>query len=265
MKEFQSIRRLLSTARRAADVYRMIQPGDRIAVGLSGGKDSVALLCTLYNLQRFYPAQFDLCAVTIDMGFEGMDFSPAIQFCHEAGIEYRVVPTELAKIVFEYRKESNPCSLCAKMRRGALHDAALEMGCNKIALGHHMDDVVDTFMLNLLHEGRIGSFAPVTYLSRKKITVIRPFVFTPEKDIQYFMRRNPGLPLIRSLCPEDKHTERETVHQMINAWDREHKGVRHRLFGALQRAGIDGYGIGTGTCSSPENSELCYPNQGETV
>lgn len=242
MTEFRSIRRLLSTARRAADTYHMIEAGDRIAVGLSGGKDSAALLCTLYNMQRFYPKPFTVCAVSVDMGFDGMDFSQTEAFCRDAGIEYKVVHTELAQIIFDVRHESNPCSLCAKMRRGAIHDAALSLGCRKIALGHHMDDVVDTFMLNLIHEGRIASFAPVTYLSRKDVTVIRPFVFTPEKDIKYFIRQNPEVPLVKNLCPEDKHTERETVHQMIDGWDRAHRGVRHRIFGALQRADVDGYG-----------------------
>ena len=259
MVEFHAIRRLLSTSRRAVDVDHMIEEGDRIAVGVSGGKDSVALLCTLHTLQRIAPKHFTLCAVTVDMQLEGMDFSPVVDFCERAEIPYRIVPTDIAKIIFEIRRESNPCSLCAKMRRGALHDAAIAMGCNKLALGHHMDDVVDTFMLNLLHEGRIGSFSPVTYLSRKNITMIRPFVFTPEKDIRYFMRQNPELPLIKSTCPEDRHTERETIKQQINAWERQYKGVRHRLFGALQRADIDGYGIHAeeenGTASRTEPSE----------
>ena len=235
--EFNSIRHLLSCARRAIDDYNMIEDGDKIAVGISGGKDSIALLCALINLQRFYPKKFELCAITISMGFEGMNFSPVTRFCNEAGVEYRIVETELAHVIFDVRKESNPCSLCAKMRRGMLHDAAKEMGCNKLALGHHYDDVIDTFMLNLFHEGRLGAFLPVTYLSRKDITLIRPFIYAPEKDIRYFVSKN-DLPIVPTLCPEDGHTERETVKKLVDDLDRQYKGLKHRIFGAMQKGGI---------------------------
>lgn len=245
MVEFQNIRHLLSCMRRAVEEYHMIKEGDRIAVGMSGGKDSTALLCTLYNLQRFYPARFELCAITVNTGFEGMDFTPIVDLCREMELEYRIVDTKISEVVFDIRKETNPCSLCAKMRRGILHDTAKEMGCNKIALGHHNDDVVDTFMLNLLHEGRIGSFSPVTYLSRKNLTMIRPLVYAEEKDIRYFMNGNPNLPLVKSTCPEDKNTEREEMKQLIISLDKEHRGVKHRIFGALQKSGIDGWGIRT--------------------
>ncbi|MCQ2386804.1 MAG: tRNA 2-thiocytidine(32) synthetase TtcA, partial [Clostridia bacterium] len=160
MKELQ---RLLSFTRRALDDYNMISPGDKIAVGVSGGKDSMALLTALSELRRFYPFPYTLCGISVDMGFEKNDFSPVAAYCKKIDVEYRVVSTDIAKIIFDIRKESNPCSLCSKMRRGVLHSSAKEMGANKVALGHHFDDAVDTFMLNLFFEGRIGCFAPVTY------------------------------------------------------------------------------------------------------
>lgn len=241
--EFQNIRHLLSCLRRAVEDYHMITEGDKIAIGMSGGKDSTALLCALYNLRRFYPAHFELCAVTVNTGFEGMDFSPVEALCREMEIEYRLIDTKISEVVFDIRKETNPCSLCAKMRRGILHDTAKEMRCNKLALGHHNDDVVDTFLLNLLNEGRIGSFSPVTYLSRKDLTMIRPLIYAEEKDIRYFMNGNPSLPLVKSTCPEDKNTEREEMKKLLIALDKEHHGVKHRIFGALQKSSIDGWGL----------------------
>ena len=181
-------KRLLSHARRAVDDYNMIEDGDRIAVGISGGKDSLALLTALAGLRIFYPKKFEVIGISIDMGLEGMDFSPVADYCEKLGVEYRIVKTEISNIIFNVRKEPNPCSLCAKMRRGALNTAAVEAGCNKVALGHHFDDVVETFMLNLFFEGRIGTFSPVTYLSRMDITVIRPLIYMPEKDVRYFVR-----------------------------------------------------------------------------
>lgn len=243
--DFPVIRRLLSCTRRAVDEYGMIEDGDRIAVGLSGGKDSIALLCALINLSLFYPKHFALVGITADMSFEdigrpAMDFSAVREFCESRGVPFRLVKTHLAKIIFETRRESNPCSLCAKMRRGILHDAAIEAGCNKIALGHHYDDAVETFMLNLFHEGRLGSFSPVTYLDRKKITLIRPLIYAPEKDIRYFLAHN-DLPVVPTSCPEDGHTEREEIKQLLVRLDRKYKGLKHRIFGSLQSAGIDGY------------------------
>lgn len=243
--DFPVIRRLLSCTRRAVDEYGMIEDGDRIAVGLSGGKDSIALLCALINLSLFYPKHFELVGITADMSFEdigrpAMDFSAVREFCESRGVPFRLVKTHLAKIIFETRRESNPCSLCAKMRRGILHDAAIEAGCNKIALGHHYDDAVETFMLNLFHEGRLGSFSPVTYLDRKKITLIRPLIYAPEKDIRYFLAHN-DLPVVPTSCPEDGHTEREEIKQLLVRLDRKYKGLKHRIFGSLQSAGIDGY------------------------
>lgn len=240
--QFGNIRRLLSHARRAIDDYHMIDEGDKIAVGVSGGKDSLALLCVLKNLQLFYSKHFELCAITVDMGFEQSDFSPLIAFYEQIGVEYRIVPTDLAKIIFEVRKEPNPCALCSKMRRGILHDTAKAMGCNKIALGHHFDDVIDTFMMNLMNEGRLGTFSPVTYLSRKDITMIRPLVLTPEKDVQYYVR-HAGLPVIKSACPEDKHTDREKYHNLLLDLEKENKGLRHRIFVAIKKANLGGYAV----------------------
>ncbi len=183
MREMDA-RRLLSYLRRAVEDYDMIAPGDRIAVGISGGKDSLALLCGLAALRLFYPHPFELVALTVDMGFPGTDYSEVEALCRELDVPYHVKKTEIATIIFDIRKEKNPCSLCAKMRRGVLHSTAKELGCNKVALGHHFDDVVETFMLNLFHEGRIGCFQPVTYLSRADITLIRPLVYMPEKDVR---------------------------------------------------------------------------------
>ena len=182
------MKRILSFVRRAVDDYQMIDDGDKIAVGVSGGKDSLTLLAALAALRRFYPKKFDIVAITIDMGFEGGSFDSVKQYCDSLEVIYKVVPTEIAKIIFDVRKESNPCSLCAKMRRGALHSAATEFGCNKVALGHHYDDAVETFIMNMFFEGRIGCFSPVTYLSNRKIKLIRPLIYAEEKDVSYFAR-----------------------------------------------------------------------------
>ncbi len=237
MKE---IKRILSFTRRAIDDYGMIEDGDKIGVGVSAGKDSLTLLCALAELRRFYPKKFELVAITVDMGFEGMDFTPIAELCRELDVPFVVSPTQISRIIFDVRKEKNPCSLCAKMRRGALHDECKRQGCNKLALGHHFDDVVETFMLNLFYEGRLGSFSPVTYLSRKDLTMIRPLIYAQEKDVRYFVNRHP-LPIIESPCPADKNTERENMKQLLASIERGNKGLRHRIFGALQKAGLDGY------------------------
>lgn len=218
----------------------MIEEGDKIAVGVSAGKDSLTLLCALSQLKRFYPKRFELIAITVDMGFEGMDFTPIKEFCDKLEVPYHIIPTQISKIIFDVRKESNPCSLCAKMRRGALHTAAKELGCNKVALGHHFDDVVETFMLNLFYEGRLGCFQPVTYLSRIDLHLIRPMIYMPEKDVKYFAGK-VTLPVIESPCPADKNTERENMKQLLHSLERENKGLRYRIFGAIQRGEIDGF------------------------
>ena len=236
------MKRLLGEIRRADEAYGLIAPGDRIAVGLSGGKDSTALLCILKELQRFYPKHFELSAVTVNTGFEGMDFSPLQELCASMEVPYTVVDSDIAKVVFDVRKESNPCSLCARMRRGLLHDTIKAQGCNKLALGHHSDDVVTTFLMNLFNEGRLGCFSPVTFLSIKELYMIRPFIFADEGDIRYFIKQN-ALPVVRSTCPEDKHTDREKYKQMVEEMDRENKGLKHRIFTAIEKGNIDGFRV----------------------
>ena len=236
------MQKMMSHMRSAMEKYNMITAGDRVAVGLSGGKDSTAMLVALANIRRFYPEPFELVAISLDpcFGGEETDFSPLEKLCEEIGVEYIIKRTELGKIIFETRNEKNPCSLCAKMRRGALHAAAKEMGCNKVALGHHFDDAVETFMLNLFFEGRLGSFSPVTYLSVRDITLIRPMIYAQEKDVEY-VARHLDLPLVVSTCPEDHATERENMKRLLRDLESKNKGLRHRIFGALCRSGIDGY------------------------
>ncbi|MBQ7173021.1 MAG: tRNA 2-thiocytidine(32) synthetase TtcA [Clostridia bacterium] len=236
------MKRILSFTRRALDDYGMISPGDKIAVGVSAGKDSLTLLCALAELRRFYPVPFEVCAITIDMGFEGTDFSKIAAFCKDLDVPFHLVKTEISKIVFDIRKEKNPCSLCAKLRRGALHSAAKELGCNTVALGHHFDDAVETFVMNLFFEGRVGCFSPVTYLSRKEIKLIRPLLYLPEKDVRYFAAK-VDLPVIKSPCPADGNTEREEIKKLLATLDRKYDGLRYRLFGALQRGEVDGFKV----------------------
>ena len=233
---------LLSYVRRAVDDYNMIEEGDRIAIGVSGGKDSLTLLAALAGLKIFYPKKFEVIAITEDMGFEGSDFSDIAKFCESLNVPYYVEKTDIAKVVFDIRKEASPCSLCAKMRRGALHGSAKKYGCNKVALGHHYDDAVETFMLNLFFEGRIGCFSPVTYLSRADLTMIRPMIYMPEKDVRYFASK-AELPISKVKCPADGNTEREEMKKLLSSLERENKGLRYRIFGAIQRGEIDGFRV----------------------
>lgn len=234
------MKRMLSFVRRAVDDYGMIEEGDKIAVGISGGKDSLTLLSALAELRRFYPKKFDIVAITVDMGFEGSDYSEIEEFCRRIKVEYRIVKTEIAKIIFDVRKEKNPCSLCAKMRRGSLHKEAVDSGCNKVALGHHYDDAVETFMMNLFFEGRLGCFSPVSYLSNRQITLIRPMIYATEKDVMYFVRKRP-LPIMTSLCPEDHATERENMKNLLSELEKGNKGLKHRIFHAMCAHEIDGF------------------------
>ena len=236
----ENIKRVLSHVRRAIDDYEMIKAGDKIAVGVSAGKDSLTLLCAMAELRRFYPVPFELCAITVDMGFDGADFSSIEALCRELDVEYHIIPTQISKVIFDVRKEKNPCSLCAKMRRGALYNSAKELGCTSVALGHHFDDVVETFMLNLFFEGRLGCFQPVTYLSNTDIYLIRPMIYMPEKDVRYFASKSE-LPVVKSPCPADGNTEREEMKQLLAKLERENKGLRYRIFGAIQRGNIDGF------------------------
>lgn len=234
------LQQLMSLARQAIDDYHMIENGDRIAVGISGGKDSLTLLYALHGLMRFYPQRFTLCAVTVDLGFDNLHLEQIKQLCDELNIPYHIVRTEIAQIVFETRKESNPCSLCAKMRKGALNEAMLAAGCNKIAYAHHKDDVIETMMMSLLYEGRLHTFQPVTHLDRTGITVIRPLIYLNEADIIDFVRKNQ-VPVIKSPCPVDGHTRREYIKQLIRNLNLENPGVKERMFTAVQNSQLDGW------------------------
>lgn len=234
------MRKILSRTRAAVDDYKMIQDGDKIAVGVSGGKDSVMLLKVLCDLKRFYPAEFEIVAITLDMRFDNQDgdFSSIQKLCDEYGIEYVIQRTDLYEIIFNIRKEECPCSLCARMRRGILHDTAKRLGCNKIALGHHLDDAAETFMMNLLIESRIGCFAPVTYLSRRDITMIRPLIYVRESAVEQAVERL-DLPIIESKCPANEKTKREDAKILLQRLSDEYGDVPERIIGAMQRAGID--------------------------
>ncbi len=234
------MRRIVSRVRAAVDDYKMIQPGDKIAVGVSGGKDSLLLLRALCDLKRFYPCDFQLVAITVDMKFNKLpgDFSGIKKLCDEYDVEYIVKPTDLYEIIFEVRREENPCALCARMRRGILHDAAKEAGCNKIALGHHLDDAAETFIMNLFLESRIGCFAPVTYLSRKDITMIRPLIYVREREAEAAAERN-NLPIVESGCPANEKTKREDIKILLQQLCTQYGDVPEKIVGAMQRGGID--------------------------
>ena len=235
------MQRLMSLMRSAMEKYNMIEAGDRIAVCVSGGKDSVALLYALAQLRRFYPIPFEIEALTLEMGFPGgSDFSPVADLCEKLEVPYTLKPTEIGRIVFDVRREENPCSLCARMRRGALHDAAKALGCNKIALGHHLDDAAETFYMNLLLGGRIGCFSPVGYLSNKDLYMIRPMVLAFERDVSRAVGRL-SLPVVKSKCPADGNTKRQEGKELIRTLEKDYDRLRIKTIGALQRAGVDGW------------------------
>lgn len=231
---------VLSRVRRALDDYRMIQEGDRIAVGISGGKDSLTLLYALNALKRFYPKRYSLFALSVDLGFSNADFGRIEAFCRELDVPFTLVRTQIAEIVFEEHKETNPCSLCAKMRKGALNETAQTLGCNKVAYAHHQDDVVETMLLSLLYEGRFHTFSPVTRLDRAQLTLIRPLIYMREAEVKGFVNKI-GLPVLKSPCPMDGHSRREYVKQLLSSLNREEPGVRDRMFYAIQRSGMDGW------------------------
>lgn len=226
--------------RKAIDEYNMVADGDKIAVGISGGKDSLVLAAALAELSQYYPKRFEVVGITLDMGYRA-DYSKVKAFCDKLGIEYIVEYTQIKQVVFDYRKESNPCSLCSKMRRGALNEWAKAHGCNKIALGHHNDDVIETFFLSLMYEGRANTFAPVTYLSRSDITQIRPMIYVREYEIKSAVRDN-DIPVVKSLCPVDGITKRADMKEIIDYLDRKcGPGIRKRLFNAVK--GLDDWKI----------------------
>ena len=234
------LQKLLSYIRRAVDDYNMIEEGDKIAVGVSGGKDSLALVMAMKALQRFYPKHFELIAVSVSLGYTGMDFTPVREFCEHLGVEYHVVETDIGEIIFGERREKNPCSLCAKMRKGALHDKLEQLDCNKAALGHNRDDVIETLLMALLYEGRIYTFSPVTYLDRKKITSIRPMIYVPEKEIIGFAKAE-SLPVVKNKCPADGNTKREDMKKRINELKKDFDHLDEKLLGAVQRSFIPGW------------------------
>ena len=228
------MQKLTGLVRRCVDDYDMIQAGDKIAVGVSGGKDSVVLLVLLAGLKKYFNKPFELEAVTIDMGLGGMDFSPVEALCRSLDVGFYCKKTEIGPIIFDYRKEKNPCSMCAKMRRGALNQAILDMGYNKLALGHHYDDAVETFVISLLFEGRISCFQPVTELDRTGITQIRPMLYIHEVTIDNFAAR-ANLPVLTNRCPVDKHTKREEVKELVYSLSKTYPDLKERIFGAMQR------------------------------
>ena len=231
---------MVSVLRRAVEDYRMIEAGDRVAVGLSGGKDSVAMMTALWELHKFYDLPFELVAVSLDLGAPGFDFSGVERYCGELGIPLEVVKTDIYEVIFDIRKEKNPCSLCAKMRRGALHDAAKRLGCNKVALGHHFDDVIETFFLSLFYEGRISCFSPVTYLDRTELTLIRPLLYVREREIRAFIEGR-GIPVAFNPCPADGNTKREEVKRLAAQLSEGIPELKEHVFGALCRSGVSGW------------------------
>ncbi len=226
------LQKLMSLTRKAVDEFQMIQPGDKIAVGISGGKDSLTLLYALSGLRRFYPSPFSVEAITVNLGYEGFDLTPVKALCEELSVPYTVVDTDIAQIIFEERKEANPCSLCAKMRKGAFNEKAKELGCNKLAYAHHKDDVVETLLMSLILEGRIHTFSPVTYLDRTDLTLIRPMIYVDEADVKGFQNKYQ-LPVVKNPCPVDGYTQREYAKELVARLNHEHPGTKERIFTAI--------------------------------
>ena len=227
------LQKLMSLTRRAIDTYQMIEENDKIAIGISGGKDSLALLHAMHGLKRFYPKKFDIIAITVDLGFQNVDFEKIKELCASLDVPYFISKTDIAQIIFEDRKETNPCSLCAKMRKGSLNDLAKANGCNKIAYAHHKDDVVETMMMSLIYEGRFHTFSPVTYLDRMDLTVIRPMMYVREADVIGFANLYQ-LPVLKSPCPADGYTKRESTKDLLKQIDNDAPGVKERMFTAIE-------------------------------
>lgn len=234
------LQKLLSYVRRAVEDYNMIEQGDKIAVGISGGKDSICLLLALKNLQRFYPKQFELEAITVSLGLPNANYDDIQQFCDKIGVNYTVVNTDIGQIIFEERKEKNPCSLCAKMRKGALNDMAEQLNCNKVALGHNKDDIVETFFMSLFYEGRIHCFSPVSFLDRKQIYSIRPLMYVPEPEIKGFIQKS-GISIVKNPCIADGNTKRQEIKQLLHSLSKDYKNLQEKVFGAIQRSDIKGW------------------------
>ncbi len=234
------LQKLLSYVRRAVEDYNMIEQGDKIAVGISGGKDSICLLLALKNLQRFYTKQFELEAITVSLGLPNANYDDIQHFCDKIGVNYTVVNTDIGQIIFEERKEKNPCSLCAKMRKGALNDMAEQLNCNKVALGHNKDDIVETFFMSLFYEGRIHCFSPVSFLDRKQIYSIRPLMYVPEPEIKGFIQKS-GISIVKNPCIADGNTKRQETKQLLQSLSKDYKNLQEKVFGAIQRSDIKGW------------------------
>lgn len=234
------MQKILGYLRKAIENYNMIDEGDKIAVALSGGKDSITLLMGLKALQRFFPKKFELIAISINPGFEFFNSEFLKDTCSKIGVEYFEMESHIKEIVFDIRKEKSPCSLCANLRRGMLNSVAIEQGCNKLALGHNEDDVLETFFLNMLYAGNLSTFAPVSYMDRSKITLIRPLIYAPEKEIRKFIKRN-GIEVMPKNCPMDGVSKREDMKEMLYKLTVKIPNVRANLIGAIKRAKINGW------------------------
>lgn len=234
------LQKLLSLVRKAVDDYNMIEDGDTIAVGLSGGKDSMATLNALKSMQYFYPKKYELIAITVSLGFENADYTASAAFCKNLNVPFYLVETDIGKIIFDERKEKNPCSLCSKMRKGALHDEAVKRGANKIALGHNKDDVIQTLFMSLFYEGRIHTFSPVSYLDRKQLYNIRPLIYVAEADIIGFMNKY-GLKAVKNLCPADGYTSREEIKGFIKEQTLKYGNFNEKVFTAIKNSKINGW------------------------
>lgn len=236
------MQQVYSVVRKAIDDYHMIDEGDKIAIGISGGKDSLTLLYALHGLRRFYPKHFEIHAVTVDLGFKNLNLDKIKELCKSLDVEYTIIKTDIAQIIFEDRKEENPCSLCAKMRKGALNQAIKEIGCNKVAYAHHKDDVVETMLMSLIFEGRFHTFSPVTYLDRMDLTVIRPLMYMNEADVIGFVNKNQ-VPVVKSPCPADGYTKREYVKNLLKSLNQENPGVKERMFTAIINSNLKGWDL----------------------
>ena len=236
------MQRILGLVRRCVEDYHMIEPGDRVAVGVSGGKDSLLTLAALARLREFYPVSFTVEAITLELGMPGMAFDGVAELCQALEVPYTRIQVPVYQILFEERREKNPCSLCAKLRRGSLNTALTERGIHKIALGHHYDDAVETLLMNLLFEGRIGCFQPVTYLDRTGVTQIRPLLYCHEDDIRRVALREE-LPIVHNPCPMDGHSRRQEVKELIASLEQRYPGLKQKLFGSLQRYPLYGWDL----------------------
>lgn len=234
------LQQLYSHVRKAIDDYGMIEDGDKIAIGLSGGKDSLTLLYALAGLRKFYPKEFELVAISVDLGIAPVDMCAIEQLCTELDVPLTLIPTQIGPIIFNERKESSPCSLCAKMRKGALNDAAIKLGCNKVAYAHHMDDIIETMFLSMIYEGKFYTFPPVTHLDKSNLNVIRPLMYVIEADVIGFKNKYQ-LPVVKNPCPADGYTRREYVKQLIRQINRENPGVKKRFFHAIETGNIEGW------------------------